>query len=80
MFHLDMTFEDTRIIANSKDGESYEVQISDLFTGSEVTMELDAVRLAKVVALNLNAEAFEAFAEGLQPLLEKLPDGLVLIP
>jgi len=80
MFHLDMTFEDTRIIANSKDGESYEVQLSDLFTGNEVTMELDSVRLAKVVAMNLNTEAFAAFEDGLQPLLRLLPEGLVLIP
>jgi hypothetical protein len=80
MFHLDMTFEDTRIIANSKDGESYEVHLCDLFTGSKVTMELDAVRLAKVVAMNLNAEAFEAFGEDLQPLLGLLPEGLLLMP
>lgn len=56
MFHLDMTFKDTRLIANSKDGESYEVHIRDLFTGNEVTMELDSVRLAKVVTMKLGSK------------------------
>lgn len=84
MFHVDLTFEDTRIIANSDDGSSYIVTISDNRTGESKVIHLSSKELGMIFAFQMDAngmpEGFEDMYEHLEPLFDGWPNYLRPIP
>lgn len=77
MFHIDATFEDTRLIATSKDGHGYDAILTDNLTGAQFTLPLKTAHLAMVLAINLHPDGepdgFEAMYAELEPLLLDCP-------
>jgi len=85
MFHIDATFEDIRIIAQSQEGHEYDVILADGNTGKQDTLKcLSASHLAMIFAFNLDIngepEGFEQFYAALEPVLAHLPRELRPIP
>jgi hypothetical protein len=56
MFHIDATFEDTRIIADSEDGHNYLVRIHDNCTGVSQDINLSSEDLAAIISCNLHPD------------------------
>lgn len=86
MFHLDVTFEDQRIIANSPDGHQYKCTIYDALTGNNTEILFTAIELSYVLAMNLDpvntllAEEIIKMYNVLEPLIKHLPLELRPIP
>jgi hypothetical protein len=84
MFHIDATFEDTRMIARSEDGHTYQVMLSDSDTLNTHGLELTQEQLAMVMAFNLHndgePQGYEKFYEVLEPLLVDCPPECRPIP
>lgn len=84
MFHIDATFEDTRIIARSDDGNTYQVLLSDADTGEIHEMTLTQEQLAMVMAFNLSndgtPQGYEEYYKVLEPLLVNCPPECRPIP
>jgi len=84
MFHVDCTFEDTRIIASSNDGKIYETTISDKLDGDFRSITLTAKQLGMIFAFNMDndgePEGFEQMYKELEPLFTDWPYNLRPIP
>lgn len=84
MFNVDMTFEDTRIMATSEDGREYNVVVHDNFTGESKSVKLSSKQLGMVFAFNMDAngepEGFEKMYEELEPIFAGFPNHLRPIP
>lgn len=84
MFHVDLTFEDTRIIANSDNGSNYIVTISDNESGASKVIHLTSKQLAMIFAIYMDAdgepEGFEEMYKHLQPLFDGWPIEVRPIP
>jgi len=85
MFHVDLTFEDMRIVAQSPDGATYHTKFLDNLTGQErVILNLSSNHLRMIFAFNMDnngePEGFEKFYEELEPLFVGWPIELRPIP
>jgi hypothetical protein len=84
MFHVDLTFEDTRIIANSDTGSDYIVTISDNHSGVAKVIHLTSKQLGMIFAFNMDyngePEGIEQFYAELEPLFVGWPVELRPIP
>lgn len=84
MFHIDCTFEDSRIVANSQDGTVYSVTMTDALTGKQGNIELTPKQLSDVLAINFDSngtpQGFEAMYRELELLMAQLPPECRLIP
>lgn len=84
MFHIDTTFEDTRIIATSLEGHDYDVLIADNLSGQAGEFKLTATQLSMVLAINLDKDGtpagYEEFYKQLEPLFSGAPSELRPIP
>jgi len=77
MFHIDATFELTRIVAESGDGKQWTMVINENLKGSRsgiipVTHE----QLAAVLAINLHPDGEPSLPDGMGEVLETLFAGL----
>jgi len=84
MFHIDATFEDIRLVANSQDGHDYAVLLVDGLSGKSEEITFSASQLGMILAFNLDPRGepvgFEQFYAELEPLLAHLPKELRPIP
>lgn len=84
MFHIDATFEDTRIIATSLEGPEYNVLVSDNLSGQTRELKLTAEQLSMILAINLDEDGtppgYEEFYRQLEPLFKGIPKELRPIP
>jgi hypothetical protein len=84
MFHIDATFEDTRIIATSLEGHDYTVLIADNLSGQTGELKLTSKQLSMIFAINLDIDGtpagYEEFYKQLEPLFEGTPKELRPIP
>jgi len=77
MFHVDCTFEDLRIIADSADGKVYDVEFHELFIGEHKTITITSPQLMYIINFNMNnskPEGFEKIYESLKPLFVDWPN------
>jgi len=84
MFHIDAQFEDSRIIASSRDGASYDVEISDNLTGNLRKVKLTPLQLSYIMAINFDNDGepegvVDMYAE-LEPIFKDWPNHLRPIP
>lgn len=85
MFHVDMTFEDTRIIADLREGVNlYTTLVHDNLTNESKVIDLTPQQLAMVFAFNMDnngePEGFEQMYVELEPLFVGWPVHLRPIP
>lgn len=84
MFHIDTTFEDTRIIATSFEGHDYNVLIADNLSGQTRELKLTAEQLSMILAINLDSNGtpagYEEYYKQLEPLFVGTPKELRPIP
>lgn len=84
MFHIDCTFEDSRIIAISQDGQSYQTVLSDNLTGRSHEVVLTAKQLGMMFMFNMSndgePEGFAEYYKELEPLLVGCPTECRPIP
>lgn len=85
MFHVDMTFEDIRIIADMREKVGiYTTILHDNLTGESRSLDLTPKQLGYVFAFNMDnngePEGFEKMYQELEPLLVGIPLNLRPIP
>lgn len=84
MFHVDLTFEDCRIVASSSNGKKYLTTVTDNFTGEQKAVQLTSKQLAMVFAINMDCngepEGFEGYYAELEPVFAGWPNNLRPIP
>lgn len=84
MFHVDLTFEDCRILATSTDGKSYEATFTDSLSGDFRNLTITAKQLGMIFAFNMDndgqPEGFEKFYEELEPIFAGWPNTVRPIP
>jgi len=84
MFHIDMTFEDMRIVANSDHGFTYDTKFHDNLTGESRSINLSAEQLSFVMQINLHLDGerdgCDKMYDELEPLFKDFPNNLRPIP
>jgi hypothetical protein len=84
MFHVDLTFEDQRIILASDDGAVYRGIIADSLSGRAMSTVLTSLQLSYIFAINMDKDGtpqgHEAMYEVLEPLFVNSPQELRPIP
>lgn len=85
MFHLDITIEDTRMIANNPDGmQNYKTLFTDGLTGEQKEVELTATQLAYTIAIILDKAGtppnMDEMYKELEPIYKDFPPELRPIP
>ena len=84
MFHIDTTFEDTRIIAKADNGFAYDCEIFDGLTGDKKQIQLSADQLSMVLTICLHPDSepngYEDMYKVLEPLFKDWPNNLRPIP
>lgn len=84
MFHYDITAEDHRIIANSKEGIVFQVHLTDNLSGKTAENNLTHEELSDLVAFQLALDGVPNHAEKgyelLNPNFAKLAPELRMIP
>jgi hypothetical protein len=90
MFHIDCTFEDTRIVAkpnigsNSPTIDYWTMQVTNLHSGLQREVTLTATQLGYILAINLDLngmpEGVDKMYESLEPLFKDWDDSLFPLP
>ena len=84
MFHVDVQFEDMRLIAHSVDGSVYDTTITDGLTGADRNLNLTALQLSYILQFNLHnngePEGFKKMYVELEPLFIGWPNSVRPIP